>query len=70
MFEPKGYNLIEFASLDGRPRYNESVEVRGKEYSKSKLTLAIENTGLTLIERRIEEYLIKSQKYNTPKIIN
>lgn len=60
LFRPKSYSLKAYAITDKERNPFEMIEVRGHKYKVSDILLAIENTGITLLEDEIQKNQILS----------
>ena len=67
-FKRDGYSLVDYASIPGCRNGKETLNVGGKEYTCAGICAALENTGVPLLKRKIDEVLTASLKVEAPEI--
>jgi len=66
LFKPIGCNLNKFSKLDGTEK--KQMNIGGKTFYEDDLLIAIENTGIVLVEKTIEDLLIDENSIYIPKV--
>lgn len=67
-FKRQGFSLADYVYQPGIGSMQEHFEVDGNQYSKAEISAALYNTGLTLLEKIIDETLVYSLKMTAPRI--
>lgn len=67
-FKREGFSLQDYISTPQREELADSVYIDGKQFTRAQIYAALENTGITLLERQIDEILVSSLKMKAPKI--
>lgn len=67
-FKRDGYSLVDYASIPGCRNGKETLTVGGKEYTCAGICAALENTGVPLLKKKIDEALTASLKVEAPEI--
>lgn len=66
-YRPKDNNMTMYALLEGIS--DESYEIGGEEVSAQELQRAIENTGITIVEKRLESYMFELERRYVPEVV-
>ena len=71
MYQSNDYNMKKYAVIDDLEDPFKQIEVRGEIYKTGELNVALENTGIKLLEQKIQKAQILSgeQLKNTIKIM-
>ena len=69
IFKRESYSLTDYVYIPNEVDRDDCLFVNGISYTNSSIYAALENTGLPLLERKIDEILIKSSKKKAPKIM-
>lgn len=67
-FHREGFSLKDFAIIPEIDTMSEYYTIDGKQYTKSELIAVLENTGVPLLEKMIDDMLVDSLKMKAPKI--
>ena len=67
-FRRGGFSLQDYIWLPERGDLQDTVSVAGREYTKAQIYAALDNTGIPLLERQIDDTLVSSLKMQAPKI--
>ena len=67
-FKREGFSLQDYMYTPRNGDLSEYVTVDGVEYKKFQILAALENTGIPLLEKIIDETLVRSLKMRSPKI--
>lgn len=67
-FKRQGFSLADYTYQPRVGSMQECFEVEGNSYSKAEITAALYNTGLSILERVIDETLVYSLKMTAPKV--
>lgn len=67
-FKRGGFSLQDYVDLPQRGILSERIEIDGKIYTRAQIYAALENTGVPLLEKQMDEAMIKSIKMRAPKI--
>lgn len=62
LFKTSDLRLVSYALTEDTPNRMETITVRGEEYTVAELMAAIENTGITYLEKKIQNAQILSSK--------
>lgn len=62
LYMPKGFDMRSYVITEGISEQSESICVRDKEYKVRSITAAIENTGIKILEEKIQEAQILSSR--------
>lgn len=71
MYQSNDYNMKKYAVIDDLEDPFKQIEVRGEIYKTGELNVALENTGIKLLEQKIQKAQILSgeQLKNTIKVM-
>lgn len=62
LFEPRDYNMHRYALTEKSVNQNNVIEMNGNKYKVADLCQAVENTGITLLEKYIQKAQILSSE--------
>ncbi|SFC99762.1 dynamin family protein [Clostridium uliginosum] len=68
LFKPKDYNLNLFSVTNELSDLDEYVKIGNDEFKKKNIIEALNNTGINLVEKVIEEFLLDKDINYTPKL--
>lgn len=69
-FKREGFSLQDYMQVPCNGDLSKTVSIDGVEYRRSQILAALENTGIPLLERTIDEMLVCSLKMKPPRILN
>lgn len=67
-FRREGFSLQDFAQTANKNKQRDLVTVDDETYTRAQVFAALENTGVPLLEREIDELLVRSLKMKPPRI--
>ncbi len=67
-FRRRGFSLTDYSYLPDQGNMQDLFEVEGNKYTRAEIVAALYNTGLSALEKNIEETLVYSLKMMAPKI--
>lgn len=67
-FKREGFSLADYASIPGRGGAADVFTIDGTDYTRAGLSGALENTGIPLLKKTINEIFLRSLKMRSPGI--
>lgn len=67
-FQRKGFSLKDYMIIPEIQNWSDFFQFEGKTYSRQEILAALENTGLPMLEKKMDEMLVDSLKMKSPEI--
>ena len=68
-FRREGFSLQDYATIPDDGDLDDIVSVDGVPYKRAQIKAALENTGIPLLEKTIDELMVRSLKMKPPAIV-
>lgn len=69
-FKRKDFSLVDYAILGDGRNINKKIIIDGNTYNNAQIMAALENTGIPLLEREIDQRIIRISKMNAPGVFH
>ena len=67
-FKREGFSLQDYSYIPQNGKLDSTVSVDGIEYTRAQVMAALDNTGIPLLEKVVDETLVRSLKMRAPEI--